>query len=124
MKKSGFTLVELLAVIVILCVIGMITVPVVNVIIKDTKQKSYNAQISLIVEAGKKWGLKNVEKLPVDDDVLYVTVGELISNGYIAKVENGKLINPIDDTEMTGCVLVKYISEYNQYSYEYKEKCE
>ena len=33
------------------------------------------------------------------------------------------LINPIDDTVMDGCVIIKYISEYNQYTYEYKEDC-
>ena len=118
--KKGFTLVELIAVIILLAIVCAISFPVVNNIISGTKQEAYNNQISLIVEAGKKWGIKNVDKLPLEGD-LYITIKQLVEGGFI---ENGKIINPKDNTEMTGCVLVKYMEEYNQYSYEYKEICE
>ena len=62
--KKGFTLVEILGVIVVLGIIGLIAFPIVNSTIKETKQKSYDAQIKMIVEAGQKWGVKNVEQLP------------------------------------------------------------
>ena len=118
--KKGFTLVELMAVIILLAVICAISFPVVNSIISSTKQEAYDNQVLLLVEAGKKWGIKNVDKLPLEGE-LYITIEQLLEGGFI---ENGRITNPKDNTEMTGCVLVKYISEYNQYSYEYKEKCE
>lgn len=121
--KKGFTLVEILGVIVVLGVIGLIAFPIVNSTIKETKQNSYDAQIKMIVEAGQKWGVKNVEKLPDINETKYIKISELIEEGLIVKTKGGKLINPIDDTEMTGCVKVSYLTDYNQYSYEYSEVC-
>lgn len=121
--KKGFTLVELLGVIVILGIIGVIAYPIVNGTIKESKQDSYNAQVSIIEEAGQKWGIRNVEKLPETGEILYIKIDELISSGFIAKTNNGKLINPLDNSEMTGCVKVTYLDEYKQYSYEYTEVC-
>jgi len=121
--KKGFTLVELLGVIAILGIIGIIAFPVVNSTIKESKQDSYNAQVALIEEAAQKWSVKNVEHLPETGDVLYIKLNDLITGGFIVKTNNGKLINPLDNSEMTGCVKVIYLDEYNQYSYEYSEIC-
>ena len=41
-KNKGFTLVELLAIIVILAVVSLITVPVVTNIIKQSRNCNYN----------------------------------------------------------------------------------
>ena len=43
MKKKGFTLVELLAVIIILSLVLVIAVPSVNKYIKQSKEKAYDA---------------------------------------------------------------------------------
>ena len=45
MKKKGFTLVELLAVITVIAIIGLISVPVVEGIVKRSRQKAYDRQI-------------------------------------------------------------------------------
>lgn len=123
MKKNGFTLVELIAIIIVLGLLAIITVPVVNNTIKNTKYKSYDAQVAMIIEAAKKWGVKNASKLPDGDEMINVKLSELISGGFVENVKSGKLINPIDDTEMAGCVAIKYSSEYNQYEYAYYPNC-
>lgn len=123
MQKKAFTLIELVGVIIILGIIGAITFPVVNSTVKNSKQKSYDAQVELIIEASQKWGVKNVELLPEGDNTTKVYLKTLIQEGYLKNVSDRKLINPIDDTVMDGCVIIKYVSDYNQYTYEYKEDC-
>lgn len=51
MKRNGFTLVELLAVIVILAIISLIAVPIVINLINDSKQKSLERSIDLYASA-------------------------------------------------------------------------
>ena len=60
MKKEGFTLVELLAVIVIIGIIYLIVFPSVTSFIDKSKEKSYNIQVDLIEKASKK-SLQNVD---------------------------------------------------------------
>lgn len=49
-NKKGFTLVELLAVIVILGILLLIAVPSVNNIIKNSRKKAFLSQVKLAVE--------------------------------------------------------------------------
>ncbi len=50
-NKKGFTLIELIRVIILLGVIGVITVPVVKKIINNTKKESFKDSVYGIVEA-------------------------------------------------------------------------
>ena len=124
--KKGFTLAELLGIIIILAVIALIAFPIIASSIRNSRIDSYEANKKIIVEAAKNWAVENSDKLPSvgSNNTTSVTIPDLINSGYITKTDNGKLINPIDDTEMTGCVLITYNSAYNQYMYEYSEECE
>ncbi len=124
--KKGFTLAELLGIIVILAVIALIAFPIIASSIRNSRIDSYEANKKIIVEAAKNWAVENSDKLPSvgSNNTTSVTIPDLINSGYITKTDNGKLINPIDDTEMTGCVLITYNSAYNQYMYEYSDGCE
>ena len=51
--KKGFTLIEMLAVIVILAIISLIIFPEVNKVIKSSKEKSYKTQIDNLIDATK-----------------------------------------------------------------------
>ncbi len=53
MKKKGFTLVELLAVITLIGILGLITVPVINNTIKNSRKKAFKETLNAIVEAAK-----------------------------------------------------------------------
>ena len=53
--KKGFTLIELLAVIVILGIILAIAIPSVALIIERSKEKSWENQQKLILQAAEKY---------------------------------------------------------------------
>jgi len=122
--KKGFTLVEVISVIVIIGIISLIAFPITASTIKNSREKAYNAQKDIVVEAAKKWSVKNVESLPSDGKSINVDINTLIQGGFIKNTEDGNLKNPIDNSNMNGCVNITYSSEYNQHIYEYKEVCE
>ncbi len=67
-NKRGFTLVELLAVIVILGVLLMIAVPAVQNVIKKTKNNATQKQAELFIDAAKKMAIIDE---PTNDKVIY-----------------------------------------------------
>ena len=123
--KKGFTLIELLSVIALLAVVSLIAYPIISGSIQNSKERAYEEQKKMIVEAAKTWGVYNTDKLPDIDssDTYSLGLPELITGGYIVDTENGVLKNPIDNTDMTGCVKIYYSSNFNQYIYEYDESC-
>lgn len=60
MKKNGFTLVELLAVIVLLGLLMAIAIPSALTMSSKVKAKAYNTKIDLIESAGKTYGQSNL----------------------------------------------------------------
>ena len=120
--KKAFTLVELLAVIIILGIIATITFPIVTSSIRNSKNKAYDIQVRELEESARKWAVANSDSLS-ETTPTTVTISNLISSGYITKTENGNIVNPKDDSVMNGCVIITYSSSYNQYLYEYSETC-
>ena len=81
---KGFTLVELLGVLIILAVIALITLPIVSMSIKNGKEKLYNSQIEEIKLAAEKWAYKNINLLPTKDgETITVTLLSLKQSGDI-----------------------------------------
>ena len=64
MKNKGFTLVELIAVLVVLSLISLIAIPTVNKSLKEYKQKLYDDAIRNIEQSAKNWGADKIGKLP------------------------------------------------------------
>ncbi len=119
--KKGFTLVELLAVIVILGILGLVVYPSVISVIKDARDSAYKSQVKVIEKASKEWGVEHPNNLPEIDSAtsVWISVSKLIKDGYIS---NDDVANPKGDIKnMNGCVEVKY--ESNQYTYSYKPEC-
>ena len=84
-KCKGFTLAELLGVIIVLGVIALITFPIVNNTIKNNKEKLYNSQLEEIKLAAEKWAYSNLNMLPVNEnESITVTLLELKKAGYVA----------------------------------------
>ena len=123
--KKGFTLIEVLAVIIILAILALIAVPAINGVLKNSRQKAYDLQVDTIEEAAMKYSIEHNEILPKDDGIFtnQLMLSQLISSGYIEKTDNGKIYNPIDNSEMNGCVNIKYDLNYNQYTYIYDNEC-
>ena len=90
MKKNGFTLAELLGVLVILSLIAVITVPAVTDSLNKYKRELCNTQVKEIVSAAKAWGTDNILLLPTEDNATYIVSLETLSKyGYIdSKIEN------------------------------------
>ena len=59
MKNKGFTLVELLAVIVILAIISIITIPMIGNVIEESKKKALEQSVNGLVEAARYYSIDN-----------------------------------------------------------------
>lgn len=119
MNKKGFTLVELLAVIVILALLAIVSSTVVFKLIDDSRKDLYNDQIELIEKSAEKWTLENVDL--VGYNVAYcLDVDKLVKSGHL---KEDTLKDPRDDSDIKGYVKITYDSEYKQFEYNYTEEC-
>lgn len=120
--KNGFTLIEVITVLILLAIIGLIIVPTINDSISKSREKSYDENVAIIIEASKKWVVKNDTKITNNQYILPVRV--LIEENYINNTKDGKLKNPKKPNEfMEGCVKIKYDVTYHQYIHTYEENC-
>lgn len=118
MNKKGFTLIEVLSVLVLLGIISAITVPTVNKIIKNAKNKLYDEQVAQIISASKKWGTDNIDAVGLEDDNVFISINDLKKSGYL---EKNDVIDPRSNEEMNGCVMATFIESKKQYTYKYYE---
>ena len=88
MKKNGFTLVELLAVIIILGVITTIFVPNTIKLLKENNLKIYKIKESELVKAAKDYTNydKNFSSPTVEVPVKYITMTQLVEGSYMNKI--------------------------------------
>lgn len=99
-NKKGFTLVELLAVIVILGVLLMIAVPAVQNVIKKTKNNATQKQAELFIDAAKKMAI----------------IDEATNDKVIYKLSD--LDSSVDTNRFTGMVVaLKENGSYKYYIY-------
>lgn len=112
-NKKAFTLVELLGVLVLLGVIGLITIPTVSTLIKNSKEKALLAQEKIIVDAAKSWAADNSSQLPSTGSVI-ITIQDLINSNYI----DDETLDKINDVKYTTkCVSITSSTKYNTYDY-------
>ena len=116
--KKGFTLIELLGVLIILAVIALITFPIVDSSIQNGRESAYDRTIESIVSAARSYTATN--NLGYDSTKKAIYINELQNSGFLET----SIINPVDDSEMTGCVWYYWDFEHNQYVFEYDENCE
>ena len=83
MNKKGFTLVELLAVIIILSLLGLLISTSVTKVVKDSKEDLYDTQIKLIKSAAEAWGADNLYDLPEAGNCKYLLLQDLKEYGLI-----------------------------------------
>lgn len=88
MKKNGFTLVELLVVILIIGLIGAISVISYRSIFSTAEEKYYNAIESNLLLAGNDYFKDHREALPVGSEYSEVLLTDLIEAKYIEEVKD------------------------------------
>ena len=122
--KKGFTLVELLAVIVILAIIALITTPIIMRVIKDARQKAALSSFRGYMDAVEKTiirdSMKTTSELPSKDTNGCYNLKEL---DKFVKVKGTKPVIDDDDTLCISNGKIKSISEViiSGYKLEYKE---
>ncbi len=114
MKKRGFTLVELLGVIVVLAIIILIAVSGYGKISKNVKEKSHENLVSYIETKASDYAN--------DTGNLLTNVDNLVKLGYIdADDEEGNVKSPIDGSRLN-CHIVSIRKEENNLYGEYSEE--
>jgi len=119
MNKKGFTLTELLTVIVILAIIALIAVPIVMGIIESSRGRLEAEQKGRIEDAARRWAVT----LTVDSDC--VSVATLIGEGFLeADDDNDRtsISNP-GGGRLGGGVTVVWDEDINQFNYTYVNGC-
>lgn len=81
--KRGFTLVELLAVLVILAIISTITIPIIGDAINKGENTVELNQATTILNAAYDWSLKNSAHLPDTGKSISITLGQLKQEGLV-----------------------------------------
>ncbi len=111
MNKKGFTLVEIIIVIVLIALMAVIVIPNLAKGDVETKQQLYDSKVKSSLAAAYKYGKENIDSLSNDGSCTYITIGDLIEKGYITPddEEGTYLVNPITNESMNDVTIcVKY----------------
>ena len=111
MNKKGFTLVELLAVIIILSLLALLASTSVSKIVKDSKGDLYDTQVKLIQSAAEAWGADNLYDLPDAGTCKTLTLKDLKSYGLI----DPEIKDPRTNKLFSNSLLIKISGEENKY---------
>ena len=115
--NNAFTLVELLGVLIILAVIALITFPIVDSVIKNGREESYNRTVESIIEAASNYSTVGDLGYSTEKKALYLE--DIKRYGLLDQ----SIINPVTEEEMAGCVWYSWDPVYNQYNFEYDSEC-
>lgn len=119
MKKNGFTLAELLGVMIILSIIALITFPIITDSFDKSTDKLSKEQKKSLENIARIWATKNSDELN-EENPRYVTIEELKRSGLL---ENKDIIDVEDYEELKGCIKVYYESNKYNYKYDNYEEC-
>lgn len=113
MKKNGFTLVEILAVLVILGVLIALSVPAYTTIMLDVRRDNYNSKVTEMEIAANKYGEK------VKDDVKNAgaacynqEISSLVRRGYLLSESDYEdiILDPTTNKAFPGTIKTCYCS--------------
>ena len=127
MNKKGFTLVELIGVIVLISLLTVLATAPINNIIKNSKKDLNESQKKQIILSAQNWAIDNKDKLPMrgkNTESIKVTIEQLYNEGYL----DNEVIDLDKDSKMSNCshVNISLIDENknsgNAYTYEFIEQ--
>lgn len=121
MKKKGFTLIELIAVITLLALIVVITVPVIINTLSNTEQKEYEDFKKIIMNAAELYVERNRDLYPELNEIggaIDINADTLVNEGYL----KSDLTSPIDDNSVTNYKIVVYSDKDSIFNYNIYER--
>ncbi len=113
MKSRGFTLAEVIAVVIIIAIIGVLTVPILTSLLGDNRDNLYELQLEEIKRTAEKWSYDNLDLLP-DSGSISVSLGTLKKENYIEK----NIINPLTNEQFSPTTEIKISNINNEFIYE------
>ena len=116
--KKAFTLIELISVIIIIGVVALISTPIVTNIIDKSKEKAYKNIVENIEQSAYNYSIAN--DLGYKQSYESIGLKTLQVKGYM---ENDKIIDPRNNTQMEGCVFYRWLLESKQYEFIYDDDC-
>lgn len=129
MKKNGFTLVELLAVIVVLALLLTIAVPGIQKMSYKIQNNMFCTKVEDIIKAAQLYGDDNYDAIkakPGQKDV--IKISELVKHNYLKKDDNDEkdesmyVVDSRDDTSMMNEEITLYIKNNRVYAtYNFRE---
>ncbi|MCX4248932.1 MAG: prepilin-type N-terminal cleavage/methylation domain-containing protein [Bacilli bacterium] len=121
MKKNGFTMVELLAILVVLAILFALAVPAYSTILLDVRRDNYSSKITEIELAANKYGEKIKDDVKNKGQACYhQEISSLIKKGLLLSESDYDdiIINPTNGEAFSGKVLTCYCkSTYDIKSY-------
>ena len=82
-NKKGFTLVELIGVVILIGIITLIAVPSVDYIINKTKENAYEGTVKTLMTGLHNWVTDNKELVYEDGTEILLTLTDLKEQGYV-----------------------------------------
>ena len=123
-NKKGFTLIEVISVLIILSLLATIVVVQYATTIKESRKRLNEEQKSRLIEVAKNISLNNKECLKIakenPNEGTMITLNQMRKNGYIA---NNDLKDLEENTLLNSCVIIKWDNEYEKFNYEYSIEC-
>ncbi len=113
-RQRGFTLIELIAVLVILTIIMSIAIPSISASIERSKEKQRNAKIKIMESAAEIYIVDR--KSLITSSSCYVKIDELISSTLINADDK---IDPTTNSDFGGCILYNKLEG----TYSYQDTC-
>lgn len=113
-KKSGFTLIEIIVAIAILGIILLLVIPEMSKIVDDKKVSACNSISKTIEDAAQSYVYFNtdiVDSAILSDNQFEISISALQSEGLL----DTDLVNPITDENITGSIIIT--KNDNQYIY-------
>ena len=123
-NKKGFTLIEVISVLIILGLLASIVITQYATTIRDSRKRLNEEQKSRMVEVAKDISLNNKKCLEIAKDNpslgVKITLDQMYKNGYIA---NSEVKDLEENVILNSCVLIKWDTVYSKFDYEYSTDC-
>lgn len=134
-KENGFTLVEIITVIVIIGLLALIIFPNIMDTTEGTKEEAYNQKINLIKQSAVDYGISNQYNLKNSNSqceigtnsypCIKITVGDLADAGFLNYdyETSHVIINPNSKKSINNCEISIYYRNNNVYAYYDRDYC-